>query len=111
MIPNHPSLRPILEERALKIKVRYFTTLRELAGTKEEDLEMKEEISLAQVIDEISLMYGEEAFDYLHVRATGMVDPSIKFLVNGVDAHRLRGFETRLREGDVVSVIPPIGGG
>lgn len=95
----------------MKIKVRYFTTLRELAGTKEEELEMGDRGSLAKLIEKVSLKYGEEAFEYLHDKTTGKIDPSIKFLVNGVDVRRLRGFETRLKDRDVVAVIPPIGGG
>lgn len=93
------------------IKVRYFTTLRELAGTKEEELEVKGGSSLAELVEKVSLKYGEEAFDYLHVKKSGKIDPSIHFLVNGVPAHNLHGFETELKEGDVVAIIPPIGGG
>ena len=67
--------------------------------------------SLAQLIEKVSLKYGEEAYDYLHDKTTGRIDPSIKFLVNGVDVHRLQECKTELKEGDVVAVIPPIGGG
>jgi len=95
----------------LKVKVRYFTTLRELAGAKEEELEIEDRSSLAQLIEMVSLKYGEEAFNYLHDKITGRIDPSLKFLVNGVDVRRLQGFETRLKEGDIVAVIPAIGGG
>ena len=95
----------------MKIKVRYFTTLRELAGTKEEELEMKEGSSLAELVEKVSLKYSKEAFDYMHVKESGKIDPSIHFLVNGVPTHSLRGFETELKEGDVVAIIPPIGGG
>jgi len=95
----------------LKIRVRYFTTLRELAGTREEEFDVEEGCSLAQIIEGVSLKYGEEAYGYLHIKTDGRIDPSIKFLVNGVDVSPLQGFETRLREGDIVAIIPPIGGG
>lgn len=95
----------------MKIKVRYFTTLRELSGTKEEELEIEDGSSLAQLIEKVSLKYGGEAFNYLHDKTTGRIDSSIKFLVNGMDLRRLQGFETRLKEGDIVAVIPAIGGG
>lgn len=95
----------------MKIKVRYFTTLRELAGTEEEELEMEDRGILAKLIKKVSSKYGEEAFEYLHDKSTGKIDPSIKILVNGVDVRHLQGIETKLEDGDVVAVIPPIGGG
>lgn len=95
----------------MKVKVRYFTTLRELAGAGEEELEMKAGSILADLIEEVVLNYGEEAFNYLHVRTTGKIDPSIQFLINGVSAQSLHGLKTELKEGDIVAIIPPVGGG
>lgn len=103
---NHP--RTLV---ALKVKVRYFTTLRELARTREEELEMEDGSTLAELIERVASKYGGEAFNYLHVRATGEIDPSIQFLINGISARDLHGLRTELREGDVVAVIPPVGGG
>ena len=95
----------------MRVRVRYFTTLRELARTREEELELKTRSSLAELIEKVSSKYGEEAFNYLHVKESGRIDPSIQFLVNGTAAHNLQGLETELNEGDVVAIIPPIGGG
>ena len=95
----------------MKIRVRYFTTLQELARTREEELEVEEGINLAKLIEKISSKYGQEAFNYLHDKTTGKIDPTLKFLVNGVDLRRLQGFETRLKEGDIIAIIPAIGGG
>lgn len=91
--------------------IRYFTTLRELAGTKEEKVEFEDGSILTNLIDKISSQYGEEAFNYLHVKVTHEVDPTIQFLINGVAANRLQGLQTTIKEGDVVAIIPPIGGG
>lgn len=95
----------------MRVKVKYFTTLRELAGTTEEELQMEGGSILAELIEKVTLKYGEKAFDYLHVRITGKVDPSIQFLINGVNARNLHGFKTELKEEDVVAIIPPVGGG
>jgi len=95
----------------LRVKVRYFTTLQELARTREEELEVEEGFSLGRLIEIISSRYGQEALNYLHDKTMGEIDPSLKFLVNGVDLRRLQGFETRLKEGDIIAIIPAIGGG
>lgn len=95
----------------LKVKVRYFTTLRELARGREEELELKDGSILVELIERVASKYGEEAFNYLYVRTTGRIDPSIQFLINGVSAHGLHDLETKLKGGDVVAIIPPVGGG
>lgn len=95
----------------LKIKVRYFTTLRELARTREEEMEMENGTLLSDLLEKIVLKYGEAAFNYLYDRKSGIIDPSIQFLVNGVSIRNLQGIRTELRDGNVVAIIPPIGGG
>jgi len=94
----------------LRARVRYFTTLHELAGSAEEELEIDEGSVLADLIKEVALRYGKEARHYLYYDDE-KVDPSIYFLINGVNSKMLSGSKTELKDGDVVAIIPPIGGG
>lgn len=66
---------------------------------------------LAALIENVVSKYGEEAFKYLYVNKTGKIDPSLQFLINGVNARNIRGLETELKAEDVVAIIPPVGGG
>jgi len=93
----------------VRVKVRYFTTLRELAGTPEERLALRDGATLADLIETIASKYGKEARDYLYTN--GKVDPSIYFLINGENSRLLSGLKTKLKNGDIVVIIPPIGGG
>jgi len=93
----------------VKVRVRYFTTLRELAETPEERITLKEDATLVDLIGIIVSKYGKEAQDYLYKK--GKIDPSIYFLINGKDSRILSGLKTRLRDGDIIAIIPPIGGG
>ncbi len=93
----------------MRVKVRYFTTLRELAGSSEEELELENGSTLADLLKKIAEKYGKKAKNYLFNK--GKIDPSIYFLINGISARSLKGLETTLEEGDVIAIIPPIGGG
>jgi len=94
----------------LRVKVRYFTTLRELAGIAEEEMQMKSDATLAFLIEELTRRYGKATRDYLYNKGEE-VDPAIYFLINGVNSRTLSRMETKLKDGDVVAIIPPIGGG
>jgi len=101
-----------LRAGVLRVRVRYFTTLRELAGKAEEEVIMGEGATLAELVGMIASKYGEEARNYLYQkREKGKVDPSIHFLINGENSRIRSGLDTRLRHADVVAIIPPIGGG
>jgi len=97
----------------LRVKVRYFTTLRELAGTADEEVTIEDCATLSDLIEEIASKYGEEAHNYLynHRDEARKVDPSVYFLINGVNARTMSGLDTKLKEGYIVAIIPPIGGG
>jgi len=96
----------------LRVKVRYFTTLRELAGSAEEEIDIRDDGTLVDLIEEIASKYGKEARNYLyHKGERGKVDPSIYFLINGANARMQSWLNTKLNDGDVVAIIPPIGGG
>ncbi len=74
----------------MNIKVRLFATLRENRG-KELALSMQEKATPEDVINELDIPKADVAI----------------LLVNGRDGD----FAHELREGDVVSVFPPVGGG
>ena len=96
------------------IKVRFYTTLRELAGNREEELTIKEDLTLADVIEVIASKY-ETARKYLYQKGeVRKTDPSIYFLINGRDSRSLFGLHTKLKNNDVLEIIPVpriVGGG
>jgi MoaD family protein len=91
--------------------MRYFTTLRELTGTKEDEIEIQDGANLIDLVKKIVSEYGSEASDYLYVEGTKEIDPSIQFLINGISQLNLEGIKTKLVNGDIVAIIPPVGGG
>lgn len=73
---------------------------------------MKNEATLADLIEAIASKYGCKARRYLYSDEDRReIDPSIYFLINGRNSKMLNGLETFLKDGDVIAIIPPIGGG
>jgi MoaD family protein len=97
----------------LHVSVRFFTTLREVTGKKEETLEFPkgETVTVDRVLKRLTQRYGRKSVEYVYDAKTGKVKGFLQFLVNGRSASSLEGLSTRLAEGDVLAIIPPVGGG
>lgn len=94
----------------IKVKVRFFTKLRELVGNREDELEFKEPITAADLLSFLVKRYGSNFKNYIYGE-DGKVKSFLQFLVNGRSITTLEGFETKLKNGDVIAIIPPVGGG
>jgi len=97
----------------LEISVRFFTILREVTGKKEETIKFKtgEIVTVNAIIERIAKEYGKNFTDYVFDRRTGEVKGFLQFLINGRSASTIRGLETKLADGDILAIIPPVGGG
>ena len=94
----------------MKIAVRFFTVLREITGKREEKLEFSNSVTVNELLDYLSQKYGRQFTDYVY-NASGKPRGYLQFLVNGKSITTLKDFKTRLKEGDKVAIIPPVGGG
>lgn len=74
----------------IKIEVRYFATLRK-DGIKKEILSTNEDTTAKELIRDLDISMDDIAI----------------LLINGVRSEP----ETVLRDGDVISLFPPVGGG
>jgi len=94
----------------IRVKVKFFTTLREIVGKKEEQVELSRSVTVEALLRHVSKMYGKEFQDYVYDEL-GNVRGHLHFLVNGKSITALQGLKTKLREGDQVAILPPVGGG
>jgi len=97
----------------LRVSVRFFTTLREVTRKKEEVLEFPEgeNVTIAVVLERLSEQYGKRFSEYAYEKKTREVKGVLQFLVNGRSMASFNGLETILADGDVLAIIPPVGGG
>ena len=96
----------------MELKVRFFTNLREIVDKREETLTFSEgEVTVNLVLKTLSKKYGEPFADYVYNSETGQPRSFLQFLVNGTSTQTLNGLESVLKDGDVLAILPPIGGG
>ncbi len=95
------------------IKIRFFTILREIANKREETLTLPEgqKVPVSMVLKALSEEYGKPFTDYIFDAESGRVKGFLQFLINGNSTTTLNGLETTLKDGDVLAILPPVGGG
>ncbi len=97
----------------MQVKVRFFTVLREVTGKKEEVLRFDDgnEITVRKVIEVLTKRYGQPFNEYIFDQKNCEVRGFLQFFINGLSISTSQGLDTELHEGDVVAVVPPVGGG
>jgi len=89
--------------------VRFFAALREIVGKKEETLEFPNHasVTVGSALKELTRLYGKKFTDYIYDVKVPEVRGYLQMLVNEKSAT----LRTRLKDGDVLVIVPPVGGG
>jgi MoaD family protein len=97
----------------MQVSVRFFTVLREVAGKKDEILQFGEDekVTVELVLKTLSARYGKPFADYIYDPQTGSISGFLQFFINGQSTSAFKGIESELNEGDVLAIVPPVGGG
>lgn len=97
----------------MQVSVKFFTTLREITGKKEENLKFrdKETVTITTILKKLTEQYGRSFHEYVFDCQTCEVKGFLQFLVNGRSTAVVHGLDTKLADGDVLAIIPPVGGG
>ena len=92
----------------MKIKVKFYATLKELFGAEVKEVELKDGSHIQDLLNLLcnSRQRSQGIFDQ-----SGNISCYIKILKNGRYIEFLDGVHTELGEGDVVDMFPPMGGG
>jgi len=96
----------------MKITIRSFLTLRDVMGDQSElELEIGS-LTLIELLNELSYMFGDRFAQMVFDETGKGLNQHIRILINGRHySHIPQKLNTRLQEGDDVSLFPPIVGG
>jgi MoaD family protein len=97
----------------VEVKVRFFTSLREIVGKREETLLVGDDkkVTVDLVLKIFSKKYGKPFAEYVYDAETGQPKNFLQFLLNGTSILTLNGLKTELKTGEVLAILPPVGGG
>lgn len=87
----------------MPVMLRVYATLIEIVGSRVREVPISRGETIEQLLRKTGL--------YDTVVENGKVKSMYKVLVNGRDIEFLQGLKTRLKDGDVIDVFPPVAGG
>lgn len=94
----------------MRVNIKFFALLRDIVGRWNVELSIPEGTTVGEALDGLAKRYGRRFIEYVYDEKGG-VRGHLIFLINGESINALRGFETVLREGDFLVILPPVGGG
>ena len=90
--------------------MKYFGVIREIAGKREETLEVPASVTLLDLLRTLAVKYGSNLESYLFDSNADTPRPIHLYLLNGKAFTAGQTSVTMLDEGTVVSIIPTQGG-
>ena len=92
----------------MKVRVKFFATFRELFGCDAREVELEKGSRIQDLLNLIcdSTLARQSVFD-----PSGGIRRDVKILKKGSRARFVSGGQTKLKEGDVIIIFPPLLGG
>lgn len=96
----------------MKVKVEYIGHVKNFIGNiREEEVEIKDEASIADLLMVLSEKYGELFKKAVYEKSGTDVKSNYIITVNGYLLNQLNGIKTQLKHGDHVALLPIVSGG
>ena len=96
----------------MKVTVEYLGHIRNLTGNKrQEEIDVEKDASVADLLIKLSKKYGDPFKKAVYESGGKDVKSNFMATVNGYLLNQLQGVETRLRNGDHVTLMPVVSGG
>lgn len=97
---------------SLKIKLEYLGHIKNITSNKrEEEIEIKEDATVTDLLMRLSEKYGEPFKKAIYEPKGTDVKSNYIVTVNDYLLNQLKGLETKLKDGDHVTLLPIVSGG
>ncbi len=93
----------------MRINVRFFTVLREMTGRRTEDIVVRDDADVRDILELLSERHGDKFRTYLF--EGDKLREHMHVLLDGVNVVTLNGLGTKLRDNSTLAIVPPVGGG
>jgi MoaD family protein len=94
----------------MKVKVHYLGLVKTYTSRAEEQREIKDDTKLSELFDQIAATYGK-TFNEIYDPEKTEVKSTFMVLLNGIVIGQLDSLNTKLKDGDVVVIMPLVTGG
>ena len=71
----------------------------------------KDKVTINLVLEILVKRFGKSFVEYVYSPKTKKIRGFIQFLVNGKSIHPPNIIQANLKDGDVLAILPPVGGG
>ncbi len=94
----------------VKVTVKYFALVRDVTKRKEDVLEVGDNATIHKVIARLCGIHGEP-FEKSFCTTDGYLQEGLILLLNGEAVTRDYFTSLTIKDGDVIAIMPPVGGG
>jgi len=91
------------------ITVKFFANFREAVGQERVEIAVVKDV--AALLGELVRRFGKRVAEQLYEPGSKKLRETVNVLVNGHGINLLSGINTKLKDGDVVAIFPPVSGG
>jgi molybdopterin converting factor small subunit len=95
----------------MKVKVHYLGLVKSYTNKPQDDITLKDDTPLKELFDQLAASLGKPFNTEVYDPAKKEVKPTFMVLLNGIVIGQLNDLETKLKDNDVIVIMPLVTGG